>query len=51
MEKISSETPCQEQEKGYTPRPKWQIYAARVACVLFAVLVLMQIISIARGGL
>ena len=38
-------------EEGYTPRPVWQVWAARIGLVLFLVFVAYQIISIAGGGL
>ena len=41
----------QEQKTGYTPRPTWQVWAARVALVLFIIIVIGQILRIARGGL
>ena len=44
------EYPEAEQE-GYIPRPRWQVWGARVAAVLFAGLILLQILGIARGGL
>ena len=37
--------------EGYTPRPKWQVWGARLAAVLFVLLILLQILGIARGGL
>ncbi len=37
-------------EEGYVPRPAWQVWGARIAFVLFLILVVFQIISIARGG-
>ena len=40
----------QEQESGYTPRPKWQVWLARVALAVFILLVLMYYINIMRGG-
>ncbi len=40
-----------EQEQGYTPRPAWQLWAARIGLVLFILVVIYQYISIARGGL
>ena len=40
-----------EEEKKYTPRPAWQVWAARVALVLFIIIVIGQILRIARGGL
>ena len=38
-------------ESGYTPRPAWQVWCARVALVLFIIIVFGQIYRIARGGL
>ena len=40
-----------EAEESYVPRPKWQVWGARIAAVLFIILILMQILGIARGGL
>lgn len=39
-----------EQPQGYIPRPAWQVWAARGAAVVFVLLVIVQIITIARGG-
>ena len=36
---------------GYVPRPAWQVWLARVALVLFLLIVVGQILRIARGGL
>lgn len=47
-EKDQMEQPA---EQGYIPRPAWQVWGARVAAVLFAGLIALQIVSIARGGL
>ena len=33
------------------PRPAWQVWAARAGLVLVLILVVIQILSIARGGL
>ena len=41
---------CRPQE-GYTPRPAWQVWGARIGLVIFILLVIMQYINIARGGL
>lgn len=38
-------------QQGYEPRPAWQVWAARIGALLFAGLIALQIISIARGGL
>lgn len=41
----------QPKEAGYAPRPVWQVWAARIGLVLFILLVVGQIVNIARGGL
>ena len=43
--------PETQEEGSYTPRPVWQVWAARAGLVLFLLLVALQIINIARGGL
>ena len=40
-----------EEERGYVPRPAWQVWAARVGVVLFIALVIYQYIRIMRGEL
>ena len=49
MEKQPQE--AQEKTTGYTPRPAWQVWCARVALVLFIIIVCGQIYRIARGGI
>ena len=39
----------QPEEKGYVPRPAWQLWAARIGLVLFIGLVILQIIQMIRG--
>ena len=39
------------QEQGYVPRPKWQVWAARVGLVLMILFVIYQLLAIATGGL
>ena len=39
----------QPKEECYVPRPKWQLWAARVGLVLFLLLVITQIINLAGG--
>ena len=39
------------EQEGYEPRPAWQVWAARIGLVLFILLVILQIVQIARGGL
>ncbi len=45
-----NENPEQEQPQGYTPRPVWQVWAARVGLVIFLLVVAYQVLSIATGG-
>ena len=40
-----------EETTGYVPRPVWQVWCARIALVLFIIIVLGQALRIARGGL
>ena len=41
----------QEQEpKPYAPRPKWQVWGARIALVLFILLLIMYYTNLFRGG-
>ena len=39
------------QEQGYQPRPIWQVWCARIGLVLFLLVVVYQVLSIAGGGL
>ena len=40
-----------EETTGYVARPAWQVWCARIALVLFVIIVISQILRIARGGL
>ena len=40
-----------EETSGYMPRPVWQVWCARIALVLFLIIVIGQMLRIARGGL
>jgi hypothetical protein len=40
-----------EEVTGYVPRPAWQVWCARVALVIFIIIVIGQILRIARGGI
>ena len=50
LEKQTNETAAEE-NTGYVPRPMWQVWLARVALVLFIIIVIGQILRIAQGGL
>jgi len=39
------------EESGYTPRPAYQVWMARVGLVFMILFVIYQIFSIATGGL
>ena len=40
-----------QEEETYEPRPKWQVWGARITLVIFLALLAMYYINIARGGL
>ena len=37
-------------ESGYTPRPAWQVWAARIGLVIFVIFLVMYYMNILRGG-
>ena len=39
------------EEKGYESRPIWQVWAARVALVLFIFVVIYQYLAMVTGGM
>lgn len=41
----------EQKQEGYMPRPKSEVWLARVGLVLFIAFVIYQIVSIASGGL
>ena len=40
-----------QERETYVPRPKWQVWAARVGLVLFLLFVVYQFLMISRGGI
>ena len=40
----------QEQQEPYAPRPKWQIWGARLGLLLFILVIILYYINVARGG-
>lgn len=38
-------------QEGYTPRPAWRVWSARVGLVIFILFVIWQLVSIANGWL
>lgn len=49
MEDLEKE--LNEAEEVYQPRPRWQVWGARILLVVFVALILMYYVNIARGGL
>ena len=47
---VTDENITEQEATGYQPRPKWQVWAARVALVVFIIIVIMSYFRIARGG-
>ena len=45
------ELDLQEEQPHYEPRPRWQVWGARIALVIFLALIAMYYCNIARGGL
>ena len=41
----------EEEQPTYVPRPRWQVWGARILAVIFILLVIMYYVNIARGGL
>ena len=44
------EQPEQLRSEGYKPRPKWQIWAARVGLVIFIAFLIVYYLIYFRGG-
>lgn len=42
--------PLQQEEAPYEPRPKWQVWAARLGLVVFILFLVMFYIILFRGG-
>ena len=51
MDEQRNEEIMEKEETGYTPRPAWQVWAARIGLVLFIGIVIAQILQLAGIGL
>lgn len=51
MDELQQDPLPEEEETGYTPRPRWQVWAARIGLVLFLLVITMYYINLFRGGL
>ena len=52
-EKELENQPIEEQQEkpAYIPRPRWQVWGARIGLVLFIILIILYYINISRGGI
>ena len=39
------------EQEGYSPRPAWQVWAARIGLVLFLLVLILYYLNIMRGGI
>ena len=51
MENINENPELEPQQEAYEPRPRWQVWGARIGLVIFLVFVALQLLQIAGGGL
>ena len=49
-ERIDHPEVQEEQQEVYTPRPRWQLWLARIGLVIFILFVVYQIFHSATGG-
>jgi len=54
LEEMNEATPIGEEtvaeEAGYTPRPAWQVWTARIGLALFILVIVLYYINLFRGG-
>jgi len=50
-ERKENTLPEEQEQPVYTPRPKWQVWGARIALALFILLIILYYINVSRGGL
>ena len=50
MDEQSKDKLQETPESGYTPRPAWQVWAARIGLVIFIIFLVMYYMNILRGG-
>ena len=50
MDEMKENQTPEEQAEGYTPRPMWQVWMARVGLVFMILFVIYQLLTIATGG-
>ena len=50
MDEMKENQISEEENQGYTPRPAYQVWMARVGLVFMILFVIYQLITIATGG-
>lgn len=50
LEKNDEQFP-EEEAPLYMPRPRWQVWAARIGLALFILVLLMYYVNLVRGGI
>lgn len=50
MDEMETNREPRPEKEAYQPRPSWQVWGARIALVLFLLVVAWQILGIAMGG-
>ena len=51
MENEELHEESQQEQQEYIPRPAWQVWGARIALVLFIIVIIMYYLNIARGAI
>ena len=50
MDEMKENQAPEQENNGYTPRPMWQVWMARVGLVFMILFVIYQLLTIATGG-
>ena len=50
MDEMKENRLPEEENQGYTPRPAYQVWIARLGLVLMIIFVIYQLVTIATGG-
>ena len=51
MDEQRKDEQMETSESGYSPRPAWQVWAARIGLVVFIIFLVMYYMNILRGGM
>ena len=51
MDEMKENRNPEEENQGYTPRPAYQVWMARIGLVFMILFVIYQLITIAMGGI